>query len=441
MIKATEFKKRRTQIAKMIGEDSIVIIKAKDACLRNGDADYKYRPDSYFYYLTGCHEPESLLVICPNNQTNEDILFCREVNPDEIMWNGPMLGLNDAKEKLKFDHSYDIKRVDDIIPELMFGREKVYFMLGADSDFDKKIVQWTNNVKKDKWAKSLAPHELISLKPLLDDMRVYKSKDEIKCMQKSANIAAQAHIKMMQTCKPELYEYNLQAEFNKHITNHNTQASYLPIIGGGTNACILHYVNNNQQLMDGDLVLIDAGAEYDYYASDITRTFPINGKYTKAQAEIYGIVLRAHKAALDQVKPGNHWNEPHDAAIRVVIQGLLDLGLLSGSLESQLKSRQYTRHFMHKTGHWLGLDVHDCGEYSVDGLWVELEVNMVLTIEPGIYINQDAKVAEKYRGIGIRIEDDVLVTKNGYKILSDAVPREMKDIEKLMQTTKDETTI
>jgi Xaa-Pro aminopeptidase len=435
MIKAAEFKKRRKQIANMIGDDSIAIVKAKDICLRNGDADYKYRPDSNFYYLSGCHEANAMVVIVPNGEYGDDLLFCREIDKTNIIWNGPMLGLSDAKDKLLFDKAYDINFLDSIIPKLMAGRDKVYFMLGADSNFDKKIVEWTIAVKKEKWSKSQAPHELISLKSLLDDMRVYKSKEEIKCMQQSANIAAEAHIKMMQGCQPGLYEYNLNAEFLHHLTNHNSQASYLPIIGGGDNACILHYINNNHELKDGDLVLIDAGAEYDYYASDITRTFPVNGQFSKDQKDIYNIVLAAHSAALDKAKPGCHWNEPHEAAVEVITQGLIDLGLLTGDLQTNINEHSYAKYYMHKTGHWIGLDVHDCGDYSIDGLWVELEKNMVMTIEPGIYISEDSKAPDKYKGIGIRIEDDVLITKDGHKILSNNVPRTVEEIESIMRKT------
>lgn len=435
MIHASEFKKRRQQIAKIIGNDSIAIIKAKDVSIRNGDADFKYRPDSNFYYLTGCHEPHALLVICPEYEYGTDILFCREVDKVNEIWNGPMLGLEGAKSELMFDHAYDINSIDNVLPIIMQGREKVYFMLGENSELDKKVVEWTKIVKKEKWAKSQAPHELVSIKNHLDDMRVYKSKNEIKCLQESANIADEAHIKMIKSCKPGMYEYNLNAEFMHCLINHNSQPSYLPIIGGGDNACILHYVNNNQELKDGDLVLIDAGAESGYYASDITRTFPVNGKYTKAQKEVYSIVLAAHTAAVSKVKPGNHWNEPHEAAVKVIAQGLLDLGLIKGELEEVLENHKYAQFYMHKTGHWLGLDVHDCGEYSVDGLWVELEPSMVLTIEPGIYIPSDAKVPSKYKGIGIRIEDDVLVTATGNKILSDKVPRTIKAIEALMEKT------
>ncbi len=435
MIKSAEFKKRRQQISKIIGNDSIAIIKAKDVSIRNGDADYKYRPDSNFYYLTGCHEPEALLVICPGYEHGNDILFCREIDKINEVWNGPMLGLDDAKSELLFDNSYDIRSLETLIPMIMQGRDKVYFMLGEDSGFDKKIVQWTNSVKKEKWAKSQAPHELVSLKNFLDDMRVYKSKDEIRCMQESANIAANAHIKMMQACKPGIFEYNLNAEFLHHLANKNSQPSYLPIIGGGNNGCVLHYVNNNQELKEGELVLIDAGAECGYYASDVTRTFPINGKYSPAQKEIYNIVLAAHTAAVAKVKPGNHWNDPHDAAVKVIAKGMLELGILKGNLDDVIKDHKYVEYYMHKTGHWLGLDVHDCGVYRVDGLWVELEASMVLTIEPGIYIGPDAKVPKKYRGIGIRIEDDVLVTKNGNKILSDKVPRTIEEIESIMEKT------
>lgn len=434
MIKASEFKKRRSQIAKIIGPDSIAIIKAKDVCLRNGDAEYKYRPDSYFYYMTGCHEPHAIMIICPENDTGQDILLCREVDPKKVIWDGPMLGLNNAVEQLLFDNSYDINEVDNIIPKLMKGRDKVYFMLGMDTDFDHKIVHWANEVTHNKWAKSEAPHELISLKPYLDDMRVYKSKDEIRCMQKSADIAAAAHVKMMQSCQPGMYEYHLNAEFLNCITRENSHTSYLPIVGGGNNACILHYINNNHELKDGDLVLIDAGAEYDYYASDITRTFPVNGRFSQSQSELYEVVLAAHTAALSLVKPGSHWNEPHDAAVRVLTQGLIDLGLLKGEIDVMIEEQAYAQFYMHKTGHWLGLDVHDCGDYSIDGLWVELEANMVLTIEPGLYIDEQADVPDQYKGIGIRIEDDVLVTRDGHKILSNKVPRTIAEIEKLMRS-------
>jgi Xaa-Pro aminopeptidase len=432
-ISAEEFKKRRNQIAKIIGNDSIAILKAKDVSLRNGDVHYSYRPDSNFYYLTGCKEPESLLVICPGHELGDDVLFCREIDPQNIMWNGPMLGLTDARKKLHFDHSIDILEIDRVIPELMQGRDKVYFMLGKDSSLDSEIVKWTNSVKREKWAKSEAPHEFVSIKSYLDDMRVYKSKDEIKCMQKAADIAAMAHIKMMQECLPGKYEYNLFAEYNKVITNENTQASYSPIIGGGENACILHYINNDKKLKDNELVLIDAGAECDYYASDITRTFPINGKFSKPQKEIYQIVLDAQYAAIDKVKPGCHWNEPHDAAVSVIAQGLIDLGIIKGTLQDVLLEKTYAQYYMHKTGHWLGLDVHDCGDYSVDGLWVELEANMVLTIEPGIYISSDSNAPEKYRGIGVRIEDDILVTAKGAKVLSRKVPKSIPEIEDLMR--------
>lgn len=432
MIKFEEFKKRRTQIAKYIGDNSIAILKAKDICLRNGDADYKYRPDSYFYYLSGCHEADSLLVICPKNEYGDDILLCREIDPDNVIWNGPMLGLEDAKDQLLFDNSYDIKTQDEIIPKLMAGREKVFFMLGVDTDFDNKIVHWTNSVINERGAKSNAPHELVSIKSFLDDMRLFKSKSEIQCMQKSADIAAAAHVAMMKSCKPGMFEYNLEAEFMYQIGNHNSQASYQPIVGGGANGCILHYVNNDKELKDGELVLIDAGCEYDYYASDITRTFPVNGKFSPQQAEIYEIVLDAHAAAMEVAKPGNHWNEPHDAAVEVIARGLLEKGLLSGDLDTVLAEHSYRKFYMHKTGHWLGLDVHDCGDYSVDGLSVELEPGMVMTIEPGIYIAEDAEVDDKYKGIGIRIEDDVLITKDGNKILSDKVPRTLVEIEQLM---------
>ncbi len=432
MISAAEFKKRRKQIAKIIGADAIAIIKAKDNCRRNGDVDYAYRPDSNFYYLSGCNEADAFIIILPESTWGDDILFCPEIDKQKVIWDGPMLGLDAAQNTLLFDNSFDIDALDSMIPKMMLKRDKVYFILGEDLEFDKKIVQWTNRVKKNKWAKSEAPHEFISLKPFLDDMRVYKSRDEIKCLQKSADIAAMAHVRMMQNCRPNMFEYQLAAEFYYHLAQNNSTISYLPIVGGGSNGCILHYINNNQPLKDGDLVLIDAGAEYDYYASDITRTFPVNGIFTPAQREIYQIVLDAQSAALEKAKIGCHYNEYHDAAVVVITKGLLALGILKGDLPTCLEEKSYAEFYMHKTGHWLGLDVHDCGEYSVDGLWVELEANMVITIEPGIYISTDAKVPKKYRGIGVRIEDDVLITKKGPKVLSHKVPKTITEIEQLM---------
>lgn len=433
MIKTKEFKKRRQQLMRITGQDSIVILKSRDEYLRNGDVHYKFRQDSDFYYLTGVNEPDAVLVLCPGSEFGDEILFCREADPKKLRWDGPMLGTKGVVEKMGFDTAFAISEIDQRMPILMKDREKVFFKIGDNDAFDQKITFWNKLIETHKGQKSRAPREFVSLAHYVHDMRLYKSKAEIKCMQQSADLAAEAHILMMQRCKPGLYEYDLQAEYLHYLTKNRSEPSYSPIIGSGENACILHYVNNSKQMHDGELVLIDAGAEYDFYASDVSRTFPVNGKFTARQKDLYQLLLGAQIAAIDKVKPGNHWNEPHEAAVNIISQGLLDLKILKGSLDEVIEEKTYAQYYMHMTGHWLGLDVHDCGDYQVDKLWVELEENMVLTIEPGIYISEDSKAPKKWRGIGIRIEDDVLVSKSGSRILSEKAPKTVEQIEQVMK--------
>ncbi len=433
MIKPEDFRKRRQQLLKTLGDGAIAILPSAEEKIRNGDVHYPFRQDSDFWYLTGFPEPEAVLVLCHGCADGEHILFCREADPVKMIWDGPMLGTEGAREQLLFDAVYDIKDIDAIMPGLLKGRERICYPVGKDQAFDLKILGWNKAVETRKGEKSQAPEKFTNLLHHVHDMRLYKSRDEVRCMKKAADIAAEAHQRMMLATAPGKNESDLLAEYLHTLASHQSEPSYTPIIGGGTNACVLHYVKNDQPLRDGDLVLVDAGAEYDLYASDITRTFPVNGRFSDAQRALYELVLAAHSAAVEQVQPGHQWNRPHDAAVEVIARGLLDLGLLKAPLEQVLEDRLYAEFFMHKTGHWLGLDVHDCGDYQVDGLWVEMEPGMVLTIEPGIYVSPQAKVDRKWRGIGIRIEDDVLVTRKGPQILSNKIPRDIESIEKLMQ--------
>jgi len=433
MITPKEYAKRRKQLMKITGDGAVTILTSRPEHLRNGDVHHYYRQDSDFYYLSGFNEPDAVMVLVPGLKGSEHILFCREADPKKIIWDGPMAGTRGAVESHGFDAAYDIKEIDRRLPLLLQGCEKVCFKIGDNDAFDHRITQWVKAIETRKGQKSRAPEEFSSITHVLHDMRLYKSRAEIQCLQKSANLAAEAHVRMMQHCQPGQYEYHLQAEYQHHLMSHQSHSSYPPIIGSGENGNILHYINNNQQLQDQQLVLIDAGAEYDFYASDITRTFPVNGRFSARQKDLYEVVLQAQLDAIDCVQVGRHWNEFHDAAVKTISQGLLDLKILKGSLDEVLEEKTYANYYMHMTGHWLGLDVHDCGDYRVDDLWVELEENMVLTVEPGIYISEQSKAPKKWRGMGIRIEDDIHVSKKGPVVLSRKAPKTIEDIEHTMR--------
>jgi len=433
MIKKREYQRRRRQLMKTIGDGSIAILSAREEFLRNGDAYYKYRQDSNFYYLTGFDEPEAVLVLCPGSDYGDSILFCREVSADQVMWHGDMSGTTQAVEKYGFDHAFDIQQIEKRMPELISGCEKLFFMTGTDEFLNQNIHRWVQLIRGRRGEKSTAPTEFISLAHVIHDMRLYKSPDEIKCIQQSANIAAQAHLNMMRVCAPQKNETDLHAEYIKTLTQYRSEPSYLPIIGSGTNGCILHYNHNNKDLQSGEMVLIDAGAEYDYYASDVTRTIPVDGQFSGRQKDLYSVVLSAQQQAIEAVKPGNHWLDPHQAAVEVLAQGLLDLKILKGSLDAILEEKTYAQYYMHMTGHWIGLDVHDVGDYKVDDLWVELEPGMVMTVEPGLYIGEDSAAPEAWKGMGIRIEDVVQVSRDGHNILSAKAPKKIDEIEQIMR--------
>ena len=429
-----EFKRRRKRLMDMIGDESIAILPTASVHIRNNDVEFPFRPDSDFYYLTGYPEPEAVAVIIPDRPHGEYVLFCRERDAKKETWDGKRAGLEGACEIYGADDAFPIEDMDDILPNLLEDRERIFYTMGNDAVFDQRVLSWVNEVRDKARAGINAPDEFISLTHILHDMRLYKSRQEISAMRKAARISAVAHKSAMQACQPGLMEYQVEAELVHKFMQQGARISAYPsIVGGGANSCILHYTDNNDELKDGDVLLIDAGAEYEGYASDITRTFPVNGKFTQAQKDIYQVVLNAQLAAIEQVKPGNHWNDPHKAAIKAVTQGLVELGILKGKVGTLIKEQAYAKYYMHRTGHWLGMDVHDVGDYKVGGDWRMLEPGMVLTVEPGLYLPASTKgLAKKWWNIGVRIEDDVLVTKDGYDVLSKDTPKTIDEIEALM---------
>ena len=429
-----EYKRRRKQLMQSMGENTVAILPAALVRIRNRDAEFQFRQDSDFHYLTGFDEPEAVAVLVPGREHGEYILFCRENDKKMETWNGLRAGQDGAIKNYAADDSFPIDDIDDILPGLLENKEKVFYTMGMHPEFDQRVINWVSRLRDQSRIGVHTPSEFVALDHQLHDMRLYKSAAEIKVMRKAAEISAQAHIRAMQFSKPGIYEYQLEAELLHSFMQQGARfPAYTSIVGGGKNGCILHYVENSETLKNGDLVLIDAGAELECYASDISRTFPVNGKFSKEQRALYEIVLAAQLAAIEKVKPGNHWNEPHEAAIEVLTQGLIDVGLLKGKLKANLEKESYKDFYMHRTGHWIGIDVHDVGDYKVDDEWRVLEPGMVLTVEPGLYISAEHEsVDKKWHNIGIRIEDDVLVTKEGYEILSKDVPKDPDKIEALM---------
>lgn len=429
------YKARRKAVAAKM-QNSVAIVPTAPERLRNRDAHYPYRFDSYFYYLTGFKEPEAVLVIVAGSEKDaaRHMLFCRDKDMEREIWDGFRYGPDLAKETFGFDGAYTIARLDEILPELLADKVAVYSALGHDATWDRRIAGWINQVREQSRNGVTAPTEVRDYRTLLDEMRLIKDVSELQIMRRAADISVQAHRRAMQITQPEKYEYEVEAELLYTFHRLGAQASaYTSIVAGGENACILHYIENNAQLKSGDLLLIDAGCELDGYASDITRTFPVNGRFSPAQKDIYQLVLSAQQAAIDKVRPGNAWNEPHQAALKVLAQGFIDLGLCQGSVDSVLESEDYKRFYMHRTGHWLGMDVHDVGDYKQQGKWREFGPGMTLTVEPGCYIRPAENVPKHFWDIGVRIEDDVLVRPDGNEILTAAAPKTVAEIEELMQ--------
>jgi Xaa-Pro aminopeptidase len=404
--------------------------------VRSRDSHYPYRFDSHFYYLTGFPEPEAILVIVAG-EAPRSVLFCREKNEEREIWDGFRHGPAMARERFGFDEAYAIAELEERLAALLENQPALFYPLASEPEWDARAMRWLNQVRAKSRAGVTAPARVLDVRALIDDMRLVKDEHELGLMRRAASIAAGAHRRAMQATRPGRNEYEIEAELLYEFRRHGAQfPAYSPIVAGGANACVLHYVFNNSPLRGGDLLLIDAGCELDGYASDITRTFPVNGRFSGAQREVYEIVLAAQAAAMEKVRAGNAWNEPHDAAVKVLTRGLLDLGLLQGTLEEALEKETYKRYYMHRTGHWLGLDVHDAGEYKRNGQWRALEPGMTLTVEPGLYIRAADDVPEKLRDIGIRIEDDVRVTEGECEVLTHEAPKRIEDIEALMQDAR-----
>jgi len=428
----TQFVRRRHELASAI-KFGIAVIPTAAERIRNKDAHFPYRFDSYFHYLTGFNEPESVVVVI-GGKPSRSILFCRAKHEEREIWDGFRYGPEEAKTQFNFDDTFAIDEIDKILPQLIENKDAIFTPIGIESNWDNKMMGWLNKTRSRAREGITAPASLIDVREILDEMRLIKDPDELNIMRRAAKISAEAHVNAMLATKPEKYEYEIEAELLYHFKKNGSQfPAYTSIVAGGKNACVLHYIENNAVLNDGDLLLIDAGCELDGYASDITRTFPVSGKFSGPQRMIYELVLDAQRAAMEATSRGNSWQAPHDAATKVLAQGFIDLKLCHGSLDKVLENREYSRYYMHRTGHWLGRDVHDVGNYKDDGQWRSLEPGMVLTIEPGCYIRSAPDIPEQFWNIGIRIEDDAIVNQDsGCEIITSGVPKTINDIESLM---------
>jgi Xaa-Pro aminopeptidase len=435
-IQANEYRRLRTVLMGWMSEGSVAVLPAAPARIRNRDSEYLYRQDSDFYYLTGYNEPDALLVLCPGRAHGEVIVFCRERDARSELYDGERVGPDRAAQMLGVDDAFPIDDLDDILPGMLEGRQRIYMTLGEYPEFDARLMGYVSSIRAREAGGAVPPGEFVALKHLLHEQRLYKSAAEVRILREGARITCDAHRRAMAQCRPGMSELQLEAELiHEFMRNGARTPAYTPIVGGGENACVLHYIENRSILKKTDLVLIDAGCEYQHYAADVTRTFPVSGRFSKSQQALYEIVLEANKQAIASSQAGALFNEPHQAAVRVMVQGLLDLNLLQGELEEIIASESYRQFCPHNTSHWLGSDVHDVGDYRVDGAWRPLEPGMVLTIEPGIYIPRDATtghLASRWCGIGIRIEDDVLITANGPDVLTAAAPKEVAELEALV---------
>ncbi|MBF7142265.1 MULTISPECIES: Xaa-Pro aminopeptidase [Pseudomonas] len=433
-----EYARRRKALMAEMVPNSIAILPAAAVALRNRDVEHPYRQDSDFQYLSGFGEPEAVMALIPGREHGEYVLFCRERDPLRELWDGLRAGQEGAIGDFGADDAFPISDIDDILPGLIEGRDRVYTAMGSHPEFDRHLMEWVNQIRSKANLGAQPPKEFVALDHLLHDLRLYKSTAEIKVMREAAAISARAHTRAMQAARAGLYEYSLEAELDYEFRRGGARLpAYGSIVAAGRNTCILHYQDNNALLRDGDLVLIDAGCEIDCYASDITRTFPVNGVFSPEQRAIYEIVLQAQEAAFAEIAPGKHWNLAHEATVKVITAGLVRLGLLEGDVDTLIAAEAHRGFYMHRAGHWLGLDVHDVGEYKVGGEWRVLEPGMALTVEPGIYISpQNEQVAKKWRGIGVRIEDDVVVTRTGCEVLTSGVPKAIDDIEALMAASR-----
>ena len=433
---STIYAQRRARLLEKM-QRGIAIIPTAPEVARNGDTHYGYRYDSNFYYLSGFTEPEAVLVLVAGQDSHsqpQTILFCREKNPEREVWDGFRVGPDAAKEQFGFDAAYSIAQLDEKLAELLGNQPALFYPVGHDAAWDQRILKLRGGVQAKARSGIRAPDEIHDVRMLLNEMRLFKDEHELAVMRRAAEISSQAHRRAMRFTRPGQFEYQVEAELLHEFCRHGARhPAYPSIVAGGANACVLHYVGNNAALRDGDLLLIDAGCELDGYASDITRTFPVNGCFSAAQKDIYEIVLAAQAAAIAVARPGNSWGAPHDAALRVLAQGFIDLKLCEGSVDVVLESESYKRFYMHRTGHWLGMDVHDVGDYKVGENWRMLQPGMVFTVEPGCYIRPAADVPQALWNIGVRIEDDVAITAQGSEVLTATAPKTVAEIEELMR--------
>jgi Xaa-Pro aminopeptidase len=428
-----EFARRRRQLLRMIGRGGIGILPASPAKVRSRDVEYPYRQDSDFYYLTGFAEPEAVAVLVPGRPAGEYLLFCRERDAQREVWDGPRCGPEQARERFGADQALPMARIDSVLPGLLQQADRVHYTRGMHPDFDARLDGWMASLRHHASPDGRGADGYQPMEDLLHDLRLYKSRAEVSTLRRAADVAVQAHLRAMARCRPGLWEYEIEAEFLHEFRRRGARPSYLPIVGSGPNACVLHYIANDRQMQAGELLLVDVGCECDYYASDVTRTYPVDGRFSPEQRGVYEVVLEAQEAALEQIGPGRHWNDPHDAAVRAIVRGLRRLGLLEGSPSALIRTGEYKRFFMHRTGHWLGMDVHDVGDYRVGDHWRLLEPGMVMTVEPGLYVAPGSRgVDRRWWGIGVRIEDDVLVTKDGHDVLTGALPRAPAELEALI---------
>lgn len=430
----SEFARRRSQLIDQLEPHSIAIVPAASRAVRSRDTEYAFRQDSDFHYLTGFPEPDAIAVLLPGRLHGEYVLFCREKNPLEELWVGERIGIEGACERFGADDAFPLSDIDDILPGLIEGRRRVYYSMGRSRDFDAQVMAWVNTIRSKEASGAAPPGDFTDLDHLLHEQRLFKSAAELRQLRRAGAISVAAHRRAMRQCRPGLWEYQLEAELLHEFARHGARAAAYPsIVAGGGNACTMHYTDNGGRLRRGDLVLVDAGCEFRSYAADITRTYPVGGCFSRRQRRLYEIVLAAQEAAFACLAPGRSWNDAHEASVEVITAGLIDVGLLRGNLSRLVRRGAYRSFYMHRVGHWLGLDVHDVGDYRPGGAWRELEVGMVLTVEPGLYIAPDNRdVPAAWRGIGIRIEDDVLITAQGYELLTPGLPRTPDEIEALM---------
>jgi Xaa-Pro aminopeptidase len=420
------------------GGGGIAVIPTAPEQARNRDSHYPYRADSYFQYLTGFTEPEAVLVIVVGGSAApQSVLFCREKNPERETWDGFRHGPEGARELFGFDAAHAIGEFEAKLPELLADQPALWFSIGHDAGWDARIAAALNKVRAESRSGRRAPAAIRDVRSELDAMRLIKDATELDLMRRAADISTGAHVRAMRFVAPGRHEYEVEAELLHEFRRLGCEfPAYTPIVAGGANACVLHYVGNDQRLRDGELLLIDAGGELCGYASDITRSFPVNGRFSGPQADIYDLVLDAQMAAIAAVRPGASFVAPHEAALAVLVQGMLDLKLLSGSAAGVIESESYKRFYMHRTSHWLGKDVHDAGEYKAGEHWAALAPGMVLPVEPGCYVRPADDVSEAFWNIGVRIEDDAVVTADGCDIITAAAPKKITDIEALMRDAR-----